>query len=211
MTREHKIFLAAVTGIMVIALVVFAIIAGYQGPTPQQTTNVTAQAPLAPQTPPSTPAQPGTGPTPQQPPPVAQQPVIPQPKPKPQAKPQAPPIVPAPSVKPAPTPAGGGTGGSKMADLISKQMPTMVDFGAEWCPACKQMRPIVDQISKEYAGRVAVVYIDLDKNKQLAANSNISAIPTQIFFDQDGHEVSRHVGVYSKEEVIAQFGKMGVK
>lgn len=212
MKKEHKIFLGAVVGIVVIVFIAF-MIASAPGPT-TEVINVT-QTPPQNQSAPVTeaqPVQPGAQPSqmpaiPQQhatPPPAATKATPATPKPTP---PAAPPV----QAKPQPVPASEGAGGKTLADMVSKEMPTMVDFGAEWCPACKQMRPIVDALSKEYEGRVKVIYIDLDQNKKLAADNKISAIPTQIFFDKTGKEASRHVGLYPKEQVKALFEKMGVK
>lgn len=129
----------------------------------------------------------------------------------PSQKAQQPPAKQATEQKSATVPAGKGAGGKTLADMISKEMPTMVDFGAEWCPACKQMKPIVNQIEKEYKGRVMVIYIDVDQNKQITSDNNITAIPTQMFFDKDGKMVLRHVGVLQIDEVRDQLEKMGIK
>jgi len=92
-----------------------------------------------------------------------------------------------------------------------KGMVTMVDLGAKKCVPCKMMAPILEKLEKTYSGKAAIVFIDVWENNEKAREFGISAIPTQIFFDADGKEVSRHTGFSSEEDIIAQLTKMGVK
>ena len=92
-----------------------------------------------------------------------------------------------------------------------KGMVTMVDLGAGKCIPCKMMAPILEKLEKEYAGRAAVVFLDVWKDQAPAKRFGIRAIPTQIFFDKDGKEVYRHEGFLSEEEIVRRFKDMGVK
>jgi len=90
-------------------------------------------------------------------------------------------------------------------------MVTLIDLGAATCIPCKMMEPILSQLEKEYAGKAAVVFIDLRHHKEMARKYRIRAIPTQIFYDQDGKEVGRHEGFLAKEAIEEAFQKLGVK
>ncbi len=92
----------------------------------------------------------------------------------------------------------------------SNKLPAMVEFGADWCPPCRQMKPIVESLKKEYDGKVDIVYIDTDQYKDIARDYKISAIPVQLFFDTDGNQVFRHVGFFPEEKIKLQFSDLGV-
>lgn len=98
-----------------------------------------------------------------------------------------------------------------MKDIPVKGMVTMVDLGAASCIPCKMMAPILDKLEKRYRGKAAIVFIDLRYDRKAAQHFGIRAIPTQIFFDKNGDEISRHVGFMSEEAIVAQLKSMGVK
>jgi thioredoxin 1 len=87
---------------------------------------------------------------------------------------------------------------------------TMVDLGAKSCIPCKMMAPIIEKLEKVYEGKAAIVFIDVWKHRGQAKRFRIRAIPTQIFFDQQGKEVYRHVGFMSEKAIVKQLKKMGV-
>jgi len=91
-----------------------------------------------------------------------------------------------------------------------KGMVTMVDLGAKSCIPCKMMAPILEKLEKVYDGKAAIVFIDVWKHRGQAKRFRIRAIPTQIFFDQQGKEVYRHVGFMSEKAIVKQLKKMGV-
>ena len=92
-----------------------------------------------------------------------------------------------------------------------KDMVTMVDLGAASCIPCKMMAPILDKLEKRYRGKAAVVFIDLRYNREAIERFGIQAIPTQIFFDKNGREISRHIGYMSEAAIVAQLKSMGVQ
>ena len=92
-----------------------------------------------------------------------------------------------------------------------KGMVTMIDLGAKECVPCKMMAPIMEKMEKKYQGKAAIVFIDVWKNHDQVARFGIRAIPTQIFYDANGREVSRHVGFMSEAAIVEQLTKMGVK
>ena len=88
---------------------------------------------------------------------------------------------------------------------------TMIDLGAKKCMPCKMMAPILEKIEKKYEGRAAIVFIDVWENRDQAGRFGIRAIPTQIFYDANGKEVSRHVGFMSEDDIVNTLSKLGVK
>ncbi len=92
-----------------------------------------------------------------------------------------------------------------------KGMVTMIDLGAKKCIPCKMMAPILEKLEKEYAGRAAIVFLDVWEDPKPAHRFAIRGIPTQIFFDKDGKEVFRHLGFLSEEEIVRRLKEMGVK
>ncbi|MDO9228589.1 MAG: thioredoxin family protein [Syntrophales bacterium] len=92
-----------------------------------------------------------------------------------------------------------------------KGMVTMVDLGAKKCIPCKMMAPILEKLEKVYAGRAAIVFLDVWEDPKPAHRFSISGIPTQIFFDKRGKEVFRHLGFLSEEEIVRRLKDMGVK
>lgn len=90
-------------------------------------------------------------------------------------------------------------------------MATMVDLGAKKCVPCKMMAPILEALEKKYKGRAAIVFIDVWENPEAAKEFGIQVIPTQIFYDTSGREVTRHRGFMSREAIVAELGKVGVR
>lgn len=95
-------------------------------------------------------------------------------------------------------------------DVPVKGMVTMIDLGADKCVPCKMMAPIMAKIEKVYEGKAAIIFIDVWKHNEQAGRFGIRAIPTQIFYDEAGREVYRHVGFMGEKEIVKQLGKMGV-
>ena len=92
----------------------------------------------------------------------------------------------------------------------TSNLPKLLDLGAGKCIPCKAMAPILEELKKEYAGRLEVEFIDVWKNESAGTQYGISTIPTQIFFDAHGKERFRHEGFYSKEDILAKWKELGV-
>jgi thioredoxin 1 len=90
-------------------------------------------------------------------------------------------------------------------------MVTMVDLGAKQCIPCKLMAPIIEELVKEYQGRAAIVFIDVWDNPDAGPKYGLRAIPTQIFYDAKGLEISRHEGFMDKKSIVAVLQQQGVK
>jgi thioredoxin 1 len=88
---------------------------------------------------------------------------------------------------------------------------TMIDLGAKKCVPCKMMAPIMAKLEKAYEGRADIVFIDVWENRQQGPRFKIRAIPTQIFFNEKGEEVYRHVGFLDEKSIVDQMTKMGVE
>ena len=92
-----------------------------------------------------------------------------------------------------------------------KGMVTMVDLGAKTCIPCKMMAPILVELEKEYKGKAAVVFIDVREDNSQADRFKIRAIPTQVFFDKNGREVSRHEGFMGNKTTSVPLNKLLAK
>ena len=85
-------------------------------------------------------------------------------------------------------------------EVILKYDNVVVDFWAEWCGPCKMIAPIIDELAKEYAGKVVFAKLNVDEAENIAIEYGISAIPTLIFFKK-GKPVDMMVGVHPKSEI----------
>ena len=92
-----------------------------------------------------------------------------------------------------------------------KGMVTMIDLGAKKCIPCKMMAPILAKMEKQYEGKAAIVFIDVWVHNEQARRFGIRAIPTQIFFDEDGKEKYRHIGFMDEKAIINRLKIMGVE
>lgn len=90
------------------------------------------------------------------------------------------------------------------------QLPKLLDLGATQCIPCKMMAPILEELREEYAGRMEVEFIDVWRNPGAATPYGIEQIPTQIFFDASGKELTRHAGFISKEDILKTWEEFGV-
>ena len=95
--------------------------------------------------------------------------------------------------------------------LPVKGMVTMIDLGAKKCVPCKMMAPILAKMEKQFEGKAAIVFIDVWEHNEQARRFGIRAIPTQIFYNETGKEVYRHVGFMGEAAIINQLKKMGVE
>jgi len=73
------------------------------------------------------------------------------------------------------------------------------------------MKPILDELSKNYADQFTVVFIDVWENREEGAKYGIRMIPTQVFYGADGKERARHEGFMSKEAILAKWKELGVE
>jgi len=106
-----------------------------------------------------------------------------------------------------------GTDPAKGAAQVSQPaagLPRLLDLGSTTCIPCKMMAPILEELKKEYEGRLQVEFVDVMANPDAATPYKISLIPTQVFFDASGKERFRHEGFFAKDDILAKWKQLGV-
>src|SRR5690554_735727 len=86
-------------------------------------------------------------------------------------------------------------------DLIQSEIPVLIDFHAEWCGPCKVQSPILADLAKEFAGKVKVIKIDVDKNREVANRFQIRSVPTLVVF-KNGLLLWRQSGLTDKPQLL---------
>jgi len=81
--------------------------------------------------------------------------------------------------------------------VLKAETPVLVDFWAPWCPPCRAIAPVIEELANEYGDRVRFAKLNVDENPQTTAKYNVLSIPTLIIFDK-GEEVDRIVGAVPK-------------
>jgi thioredoxin 1 len=107
--------------------------------------------------------------------------------------------------------AASPTFSAEVKNIPVKGKVTMVDLGARKCIPCKMMAPILQRLEKHYAGKAAIIFVDVWEDPEAGDHFGIQGIPTQIFFDKAGKEIYRHGGFLSEEAIVARLKSMGVK
>lgn len=95
--------------------------------------------------------------------------------------------------------------------LLRNDIPVLAEFGHNQCIPCKQMAPILEELTKEYKGKLIVKVVDVYERNDLALRYRIRLIPTQIFFNSQGKEYYRHEGFFEKHLIIQRLSEMGIK
>jgi thioredoxin 1 len=88
------------------------------------------------------------------------------------------------------------------ADVLEASTPVLVDYWAEWCGPCKMIAPILDEVSKDYDGKLRIVKMNVDENRDVPAKYGIRGIPTLMLF-KDGQLAATKVGALSKAQLTA--------
>ena len=88
------------------------------------------------------------------------------------------------------------------AEVLQSATPVLVDYWAEWCGPCKMIAPILDDVSKEYAGKLKVAKLNIDDNQETPAKFGIRGIPTLMLFKNGNVEATR-VGALTKSQLTA--------
>lgn len=101
-------------------------------------------------------------------------------------------------------------GNEVVAGIPVKNTVTLVDLGAKTCIPCKMMAPILEELTEEYKGRAAVIFVDVwdEANKGKAKAFKVRSIPTQVFYDKHGKEVYRHAGFLGKDSLVGKLEEL---
>lgn len=86
--------------------------------------------------------------------------------------------------------------------------PVVVKLGADWCPPCRAMKPIIKELAKEQAGKVIFLDLDIEQQRDLARRFKISLIPTIIFYDKNGKFKAKKTGFMSKRELLEKIKEL---
>ena len=88
------------------------------------------------------------------------------------------------------------------SDVLRSDKPVLVDYWAEWCGPCKMIAPILDEVSKDYDGRLQIAKMNVDENRDVPAKFGIRGIPTLMLF-KDGQLAGTLVGAHPKAKFTA--------
>lgn len=92
-------------------------------------------------------------------------------------------------------------------EVLQSSVPVIIDVYATWCGPCQQVAPIFDELAKELGNKYKLVKINIDEERDLAINYNVSSIPTFIFI-KNGEVVGKEMGYMSKEDLKAKIEEL---
>ena len=95
------------------------------------------------------------------------------------------------------------TDGNFEEEVINSSIPVLVDFWAEWCAPCKMIAPTVDEIAKEFDGKLKVGKVDVDSNPKVSSKYQIRSIPSIVFF-KNGKVTDQIVGAVPKVKIMSK-------
>jgi len=93
------------------------------------------------------------------------------------------------------------------ATVLESERPVLVDFWASWCPPCKMVEPVLDELAQEYGDRVLICKLHVDRNPKTRHRYQVFGVPTFAVF-RDGELVSRRTGAQSKGQLETLLGEV---
>ena len=90
--------------------------------------------------------------------------------------------------------------------VLKNEGVAVIDFWAEWCGPCRMIAPIIEELSKEYDGKVLIGKLNVDHNAEVATKYGIRSIPTMLIF-KNGEVIDKHVGVTTKKNLVDKIEK----
>ncbi|MBE6209667.1 MAG: thioredoxin [Rikenellaceae bacterium] len=89
---------------------------------------------------------------------------------------------------------------NNIEELLSSELPLMIDFWAEWCGPCRMISPVVEELAAEYNGKINIGKCNVDEEAEVTEHFKIRNIPTLLFF-KGGEMVDKHVGAATKAQL----------
>ena len=95
-------------------------------------------------------------------------------------------------------------------EVFASEIPVLVDFWASWCPPCKMIEPVIQNMADDLRNTIKVAKVNVDQNPANASRYQITGVPTFIIF-KDGRELSRRIGAQSKAQLLDMIKSSGIE
>ena len=93
------------------------------------------------------------------------------------------------------------------AEVMKSDVPVLVDFSATWCGPCKQLKPIVEELAGEFAGKLKVAHVDVDHARNSAMKYGVMSVPTVLYM-KGGEVQDQQIGMTSKDNMIQKINAL---